>query len=247
MATDDGACCIIEVMGARRGGLPPGRSWRKRGDPARAPHVILLPELPFDARQIPGAGQGVGRGPSGTVSWWSAEGIRDASGREIGADQKHLDAFGHPVLAGAGEALKDLVQDRLKVKARTLMLGYAQRAAATAQPDRRPQRARPAARRRSGRRWPARAGRWLRSCAKTSADGQSSGPPASSRVADIANVEHLVPRDWLSDDGFLPNDQIHRVRVAADSRRSDGPFENGLPKYVALEANRVEKKLPPRA
>jgi 6-phosphofructokinase 1 len=40
-----------------------------------------------------------------------------------------LDAFGHPVLAGAAEKIKDLVQEKLNTKTRTVLLGYAQRAA----------------------------------------------------------------------------------------------------------------------
>src|SRR5215470_8614071 len=36
------------------------------------------------------------------------EGIKDKHGEEIGADKQQLDAFGHPVLAGAAEKLKEL-------------------------------------------------------------------------------------------------------------------------------------------
>ena len=58
------------------------------------------------------------------------EGIKNKEGEEIGADKTRLDAFGHPVLAGAAEKLKEFIQEKLNTKTRTVLLGYAQRAAA---------------------------------------------------------------------------------------------------------------------
>src|SRR5881392_3363307 len=47
MATDEGSCCIIEVMGRSAGWIAAGTVLARRclGD---APHIILLPEIPFD-------------------------------------------------------------------------------------------------------------------------------------------------------------------------------------------------------
>ncbi|MBL9175959.1 MAG: diphosphate--fructose-6-phosphate 1-phosphotransferase, partial [Verrucomicrobiales bacterium] len=42
MATDDGSCCIIEVMGRAAGWIAAGTVLAKQGDAARPPHVILL-------------------------------------------------------------------------------------------------------------------------------------------------------------------------------------------------------------
>src|SRR3954464_7322842 len=47
MATDDGACCIIEVMG-RGAGWIAASSVLARRLPDDAPHIILLPEIPFN-------------------------------------------------------------------------------------------------------------------------------------------------------------------------------------------------------
>src|SRR5206468_4275450 len=44
MATDDGSCCIIEVMGRGAGWIAAGTVLAKRR-PADAPHIILLPEI----------------------------------------------------------------------------------------------------------------------------------------------------------------------------------------------------------
>ena len=65
-------------------------------------------------------------------------------------------------------------------------------------------------------------------------------------LGDIANVEHFVPRDWISEDGYLPNEKfVEYARPLIDGEVKI-PLESGLPKYVVLEAAKVEKKLPPR-
>src|SRR5215471_18628792 len=48
MATDDGSCCIIEVMGRSAGWIAAGTVLAKRGDPANPPHIILVPEIKYD-------------------------------------------------------------------------------------------------------------------------------------------------------------------------------------------------------
>ena len=58
------------------------------------------------------------------------EGMKNAAGEEIGADKTRLDAFGHPVLSGAAEKIEEFVQGKINMKTRTVLLGYAQRAAA---------------------------------------------------------------------------------------------------------------------
>ena len=47
MATDDGACGVIEVMGRSAGWIAAGCILARR-QPTDAPHIILLPEIAFD-------------------------------------------------------------------------------------------------------------------------------------------------------------------------------------------------------
>ncbi len=51
MATDDGSCCIIEVMGRAAGWIAAGTVLAKR-QPTDAPHIILLPEVPFEQEKF---------------------------------------------------------------------------------------------------------------------------------------------------------------------------------------------------
>src|ERR1035441_2699522 len=121
MATDAGSCCIIEVMGRSAGWIAAGTVVAKRGNPANPPHIILLPELPFEEEKFLAK-------VKETVATYKycivvvGEGIKDPSGQEVGADKTRLDSFGHPVLVGAAEELKELVQGKLKTKTRTVLL-----------------------------------------------------------------------------------------------------------------------------
>src|ERR1039457_5398324 len=113
MATDDGSCCIIEVMGRSAGWIAAGTVVAKRGNPANPPHIILLPELPFEEEKFLAK-------VKETVATYKycivvvGEGIKDPSGQEVGADKTRLDSFGHPVLAGAAamRGLGDYALDR---------------------------------------------------------------------------------------------------------------------------------------
>src|SRR6267154_2416768 len=128
MATDDGSCCIIEVMGRSAGWIAAGTALAKRGNAANPPHIILLPELPFEEEKFLAKVKETVAAHNYCVVV-VGEGIKYPSGEEVGADKTRLDSFGHPVLAGAAEKLKQLVQGKLNTKTRTVQLGYAQRAA----------------------------------------------------------------------------------------------------------------------
>ena len=66
-------------------------------------------------------------------------------------------------------------------------------------------------------------------------------------LAEVANVEHFVPRDWISEDGFLPNEKFVEYARPLIEGEVRPPAEAGLPKFVVLDKVRIEKKLAPRA
>jgi len=242
MATDDGACCLIEVMGRSAGWIAAGTVLAKRC-PGDAPHIILLPEIPLDeAAFLAKVKETVAQFKFCVVV--VGEGVKNAAGEEIAADKSRLDAFGHPVLSGAAEHLAELVQEKLNTKTRTIKLGYAQRAAehyASATDS-------------------VEAAACGEAAVRAAIAGQSgfmvkivrtqSSPykwtTGLQPLGDIANVEHLVPREWISADGFMPNEKFIEYARPLIEGEVKVPTEGGLPKYVALEKVLVEKKLPPR-
>ena len=65
-------------------------------------------------------------------------------------------------------------------------------------------------------------------------------------LGDIANVEHFMPRDWFTADGFLPNEKFIEYARPLIEGEVKVAMEGGLPKYVTLAKSPVEKKLAPR-
>jgi len=242
MATDDGACCIIEVMGRSAGWIAGGAVLAKR-HPMDAPHIVLLPEIPLDEeRFLAKVREVVGAIKNCIVV--VGEGLKSTTGEEIAADKSRLDAFGHPVLSGAAEHLEQIVSQKLNLKSRSVKLGYAQRAAehyasATDMME---------------------AVACGEAAVRAAADGKSGFMVKLVRIqnapykwttglqplGDIANVEHLVPRDWISEDGFMPNEKFIEYARPLIEGQVQVPVEGGLPRYVSLEKVHVEKKLPPR-
>lgn len=245
MATDDGSCCIIEVMGRSAGWIAAGSVLAKRGQPANPPHIILLPELPFEEEKfLAKVKEKVDAHKYCVVV--VGEGIKDPSGEEVGADKTRLDSFGHPVLAGAAEKLKQLVQGKLNTKTRTVQLGYAQRAAehfASLTDSNNAFACGEAAVKAAAS---GQSGYMVKIVRETHPNGSIRWSTGLQPLSDIANVEHFVPRDWISEDGFLPTEKFVEYARPLIEGEVKFPIESGLPKYVSLDPAPVEKKLPPR-
>jgi 6-phosphofructokinase 1 len=249
MATDDDSCCIIEVMGRAAGWIAAGTVLAKRA-PSDPPHIILLPEVPFDEAKF----LAKVKDTVATLKYCIVvvgEGLKNAAGEEIGADKTRLDAFGHPVLAGAAERLAKIVQGKLNTKTRTVKLGYAQRAAAhfASATD------------------AANAALVGETAVKAALEGRSGfmvkivrhvtqddkGKPRIQWSAEleplqnVANVEHFIPRDHIAEDGMMPNEQFVEYARPLIEGEVKLPMEGGLPKFITLNRSRVEKVLPPRA
>ena len=64
------------------------------------------------------------------------------------------------------------------------------------------------------------------------------------KLADVANKEKMMPRDFITADGFHITAQVPRLHLAAHPGRGAAAFKNGLPDYVKLKNAPVPKKLP---
>ena len=242
MATDDGACCVIELMGRGAGWIAASAVLAKRQSDD-APHIILLPEVPFDENVfLAKVKETVERLRYCIVV--VGEGLKKADGSEYSADTNRLDAFGHPVLSGAGDRIVELVSGKLNIKARSLKLGYAQRCAEHYASD--------------------TDSREAFACGRAAVDaairGKSgfmvklvriSGTPYKCAIGlqplgDIANVEKMIPRDWLSVDGLMPNKKMIDYARPLIEGTVRVPVEGGLPKFVVLKKTLIARKLPER-
>jgi ATP-dependent phosphofructokinase / diphosphate-dependent phosphofructokinase len=243
MATDEGSCCIIEVMGRSAGWIAAGTVLAKRA-PNDAPHIVLVPEVAFEETAFLAKVKATVAALRNCIVV-VGEGLRNAAGEELGADKSRRDAFGHPVLSGAAAHLAEIVQGKLDLKTRTVKLGYAQRAAAhfASATD------------------VAEAVACGEAAVRAAVEGQSGFMVKLVRVqnqpyhcttglhplAEIANAVHVIPREWLSEDGLLPNERFVEYAQPLIEGEVKPAIEAGLPKFVVLERTLVEKKLPPRA
>jgi 6-phosphofructokinase 1 len=243
MATDDGSCCIIEVMGRSAGWIAASSVLAKR-HPDDAPHIILMPEVPFDeAAFLARVKETVDKLRYCIVV--VGEGLKNPDGSEYSADKNRLDAFGHPVLSGAAERLSEVVYGKLNTKTRSVKLGYAQRCAAhyASGTD------------------AAEAVACGETAVRAAVEGKSGfmvklvripGPSYQWKtdlhpLSEIANVENLVPRDWLSKDGFMPNEKFVQYCQPLIEGQVVVPVEKGLPKFAVLARIPVDRMLPPRS
>ena len=243
MATDDGACAVVEVMGRSAGWIAASAILARRV-PTDPPHIILLPEMPFNQQAFLDKVKSVVDSQKYCVVV-VGEGLKNPDGTEFSADATRLDAFGHPILAGAGERVAELVQGKLNTKTRSIKLGYAQRCAthyASATDV-------------------AEAAACGEAAVRAAVEGKSgqmvkivrtqSNPytwtTGLQPLEDIANVEHTIPRDWISEDGFSPNEKFVEYARPLIEGEVKVPTEGGLPKFAVFAKRRLPCKLPPRA
>jgi 6-phosphofructokinase 1 len=245
MATEEGSCCIVEVMGRSAGWIAAGTALARRV-PADPPHITLVPEIPFEEDKFLAKVKEIVAAYKYCIVV-VGEGLKNSAGQEIGADKTRVDAFGHPVLSGAADELAEIIQGKLNTKTRTVKLGYAQRAAehfASATDSKNATACGEAAVRAA---IDGKSGYMVKIVRTVQPDGSIKWSTGLQPLGDIANVEHFVPRDWMSEDGFLPNEKFMEYARPLIDGEVKVPMEGGLPKFVQLEKVRVEKKLPPRA
>lgn len=116
---------VLEAMGRNAGWLAAGSAlWRR--DDADGPHVLLVPERPFDeALFLSRIEATVAR--VGYAVVMATETIKDRSGEYVARRSDGVDQFGHPLVAGTADALAALVTARLSLKSRVVKPGTAQR------------------------------------------------------------------------------------------------------------------------
>lgn len=244
MATDDGSCCIVEVMGRAAGWIAAGTIVAKR-EPRDPPHIILLPEVPFNEEKFLAKVKETIEANHYCIVV-VGEGLKNEAGEEIGADKSRLDAFGHPVLSGAADALAEIVQGKLHTKTRTVKLGYAQRAAehyASATDSNNAYACGVAAVKAASE---GQSGFMVKIIRNSNGNGSVKWSTGLQPLGEIANVEHFVPRDWVSEDGFLPNEKFVEYARPLIEGEVKFPIENGLPRFVTLDKATVDKVLPAR-
>ncbi len=232
---------ILEVMGRSAGWIAAGAALAKRRDhPHDPPHIILLPEVPFDNDKFLEDVRRVLKREKFCLVV-VGEGLVDKDGNYV-ATAEGTDAFGHAQLGGAGDFLASLVDQGIPgVKSRTVRLGIAQRAAAVgaskADSDEAFMAGQAAVK-------AAVAGENDKCVILVRGDTeQYSCETALVPLSEIANGVKMLPKEWINEDGISMNFQFHRYALPLIQGEVQVPFENGLPAFVKLDKVTVEKLL----
>ena len=241
MASSSTKVFVLEVMGRHAGWIAAagGLAQQERGDP---PHVILFPELPLDEEALLKKVEKAVK-KHGYCSIVVSEGVRDKEGRFL-ADSGVRDAFGHAQLGGVAPVIASKITNALGYKNHWAVSDYLQRSA----------------RHIASKTDVDQAYAMGKAAVDLALEGKSGVMPIVVRTSDkpyrwkvgeadlakVANKEKMMPRSFISKDGFGITAAARRYLEPLIHGEDYPPYgRDGLPKYVRLKNILVPKKLEP--
>ena len=222
---------LVEIMGRHAGWLT-GAAGLCKGEDCSGVDAIYLPESVFDVDKFIAKVKALAEQKSSVVIAVS-EGIRVADGRfvsELQSDSSELDAFGHKQVAGCAATLANILEKETGIKARVIEPSLLQRAATHIASLTDIEEAFHAG----------YAG------VKASVDGLTGVMITLNRVSDnpyvcetgtydihaIANLEKMVPADFISEDGCQVTDKfVNYIRPLIQGELYP-IFKDGLPMHL---------------
>ena len=238
MASTSTKVFILEVMGRHAGWIAAagGLAGKEPGD---APHIILFPEIPFRKREF-------FRKVRQCVNDYGycvivvSEGARSANGKFL-ADQGTRDAFGHAQLGGVASVVATMVRDTLGYKYHYAIADYLQRSARHIASDVDVRQAYAVGQK----------------AVEFALQGKTAVMPVIKRVSDkpyrwkiesaplsrIANKEKMLPRRYITKDGFGITAAGRRYLEPLIKGENYPPYVNGLPKVAKLKNKPVKPKI----
>ena len=230
---------VMEVMGRHAGWIAgaAGLAAEQEGD---APHIIIFPEIPFDKDAFL-AKTKVCVEKYGYCAIVVSEGAHYEDGSFL-ADQGTTDAFGHAQLGGVAPALANMVKEALGYKYHWAVSDYLQRAA----------------RHIASATDVEQAYAMGKAAVEFALAGKNAVMPTVVRdssspyqwhigeaaLADVANVEKKMPRDFITEDGFGITAAAKEYFAPLILGEDYPPYKNGLPDYARLKKQLIGKKLP---
>jgi 6-phosphofructokinase len=229
---------VMEVMGRHAGWIAAagGIAAEKEGD---APHIILFPEITFDQEKFLAKVDHAVK-TYGYCSIVVSEGVRNAEGTFL-AEAGGKDAFGHAQLGGVAPVVAQMIKDNLGYKYHWAVADYLQRAA----------------RHIASKTDVEQAYALGKAAVELALAGKNAVMPTvvrtsnnpyaweigSADLADVANVEKMMPMDYISEDGFGITEACREYLQPLILGEDYPPYKDGLPQYVELKNIAVEKKL----
>ena len=231
---------ILEVMGRHAGWIAAASALaqEKRGDP---PHVIVFPEVPFDAAALLAKVKKTVESRGYCVIVIS-EGARYADGVFV-ADAGGKDAFGHTQLGGVAPTLANIVKNGLGYKFHWAVADYLQRSARHIASANDVEQAYAVGR--AAVEFALAGKNAVMPIVVRTSDAPYRWRIGEAKLARVANVERSMPRSYISADGFGITAQARRYLAPLIAGEDYPPYKDGMPCYVTLNNELVERKLEP--
>ena len=229
---------VLEVMGRHAGWITAAVGMADDAE-TPIPLVLLFPEVPFhEAKFLAAVDAKVKR--HGYCCIGVSEGLKGPDGRLM-AEAGTKDAFGHAQLGGVGPLIAQIVKDKLNQKFHWAVADYLQRAARHLASKTDLQHSYEVG----------------KAAVELALKGRNAVMPAITRISDkpyrwkiteaplekIANVEKMLPRDFIGADGYGITEKARRYLAPLIRGEAPPPFKDGLPRYVRLRNVAVPKKL----
>ena len=240
MAATSTKVFILEVMG-RHAGWIAAAGGLAATDKSEPPHIILFPEIPFDAKTfLAQVKDCVER--HGYCTIVASEGVRNKQGKFL-AEADSRDVFGHAQLGGNAAILAQMIKEKLGYKYHWAVADYLQRAA----------------RHIASKTDLEQAYAVGEAAVRFALAGHTAIMPTIVRTSDrpyrwkigqvalsrVANRERKMPRSYISRDGFGITGRCRAYLEPLIQGESPPPFKGGLPQYATLKKIPVPRKLPP--
>ncbi len=229
---------VMEVMG-RHAGWIAAAAGLAQAQESDAPHIILFPEIVFHQPAfLNKVKASIDR--CGYCVIVVSEGVRRADGQFL-AEAGTRDAFGHAQLGGVAPFIANLVKANLNYKYHWTVADYLQRSA----------------RHIASKLDVVQSYAVGKAAVELALKGHNAVMPTIvrksdqpykwgigvARLADVANQEKSLPRDFISADGFGITAKARRYLAPLIQGEDYPPYKNGMPQYVVLKNAAVPKKL----
>ena len=237
MAATSTKIFVLEVMGRHAGWIAAAGGLVD----ASIPVVILFPEVDFDEKAfLDKVDNNVKE--FGYCTIVVSEGTKWPDGRFL-AEQGTRDDFGHAQLGGAAPVVANLIKNALGYKFHWAVADYLQRSARHLASNSDVEQAYALG----------------QAAVEMALEGKNSVMPAIVRISnnpykweigcgelkDVANVEKMMPKNYISTDGFSITDSCREYLLPLIAGENYPPYNDGLPNYVVLKKSKVVQKLPP--
>ena len=229
---------VIEVMGRHAGWIAAagGLVADEKND---IPVVILFPEIEFDQEKFMAKVKAkVDKYDYCTIV--VSEGAHWPDGKFL-AEQGTRDAFGHAQLGGAAPVVANMIKDAFGYKFHWAVADYCQRAARHIASKTDVEQA--YALGKAGVEFALAGDNSIMPAVVRTSNNPYSWEIGKAPLSEVANVEKMMPGEYISEDGFGITDACREYLVPLIQGEDYPPYRNGMPDYVTLKNISIERKL----